>query len=407
VSLPRTAYVLLWFPKASETFVFTEVVLLRERGLPLKVYTLYGVSRRHWSPEMRASDLQGVFRLGVRQLRRAHLDLAYWWVRRKRETLALLEAVLFAGPYGLEKTGENLWAVLCSFRLARSFQDEGIEHIHAPWASGPATAAWAASRLTGIPFSFTARAWDVDPPDGILGRKMEDARFVRSESRFNIEQLKGIAPRQAHKVVLTYNSTTWRAVGEAAVRMTPPYRILAVGRFVGKKGFDDLIAACGLLRDAGMDLRLNLVGDGPLKRRLVRLTRRLGLTRRVSFPGFVRHDELKAHFLSADIFVMPSVRHASGDRDGLPNVITEALLHRVPVIATALAGIPEIIEDGTTGLLVAQRAPAAIARAVETLVGDRAWALRLAEAGRSRALEQFDPERNTRRILRLYAASES
>jgi len=397
------AYVLLWFPKASETFVFKEVALLRERGLPLKVFTLYGASRRHWSPEMHASGADEISRLGISHLKRAHADAAYWWVHRRKEILDLLEAVRSAGFYGMEKTGENLWALLCSFRLARCFQRDGIEHVHAPWASGPATAAWAASRLTGIPFSFTARAWDVDPPDGLLEHKIRDAACVRSESRYNIEQLTDIAPRYAGKIVLTYNSATWRAVEEAPVRMTPPYRLLAVGRFVGKKGFDHLLAACALLRDEGVDFRLTLAGDGPLRRRLGRLTGRLGLSPMVSFPGFVRHDELKRHFLSADIFLMPSVRAASGDRDGLPNVIAEALFHRVPVIATDLAGIPEIIEDGATGLLVGQRDPAAIARAVKTLIEDRALAVGMAEAGRSRALMQFDPERNTEKILSLYA----
>jgi len=404
VSYPRTAYVLLWFPKASETFVFREVALLREKGLPLKVFTLYGASRRHWSPEMRASGANEISRLGISYLKHAHADVAYWWVHRKKETLELLEALRSGGFYGLEKTGENIWALLCSFRLARCFRSEGIEHVHAPWASGPATAAWAASRLTGIPFSFTARAWDVDPPDGMLERKIQDAGFVRSESRYNIRQLTDIAPGHAGKVELTYNSATWRAVGQAPVYMTPPYRLLAVGRFVRKKGFDHLLAACALLRDAGVDLRLTLAGNGPLKRKLGRLARNLGLSPMVSFPGFVRHDELRDHFLSADIFLMPSVRAASGDRDGLPNVIAEALLHRVPVIATDLAGIPEIIEDRVTGLLVRPRDPAALARAVKTLIEVRAFAVGMAEAGRSRALMQFDPERNTERILDLYAA---
>lgn len=403
---PRTAYVLLWFPKASETFVFTEVVRLREMGLPLKVFTLYGVSERHWSAEMRAFAAVDVYRLGITYLRRAHKDVSYWWNHRRKETRELFKAVFSAGSYGLEKTGENLWAFLCSFRLARCFEREGVEHIHAPWASGPATAAWAASRLTGIPFSFTARAWDVHPPDGLLGRKIQEARLVRSESRYNIPYLTSISPQNSYKVVLTYNSTPWRVDGEAPVRMTSPYRLLAAGRFVGKKGFEDLLEACGLLRDAGIDFRLTLAGDGPLRRKLVRRTRRLGLSRMVSFPGFVRHGKLQEYFLSADIFLMPSVRHTSGDRDGLPNVITEALLHRVPVIATDLAGIPEIIEDRATGLLIEQRDPAAIAKAVQTLIADRALALQMAEAGRSRALRQFDPLKNTESILRLYTLSE-
>ena len=401
MSLPRTAYVLLWFPKPSETFVFREVTSLWEMGLPLKVFTLYGKLSHALSPEMRSVS-DRVERIGLRFLKNADQDLAYWWARHPDRTRTLLREVLVRPWHGLEKSGESLWALLCAFRLARRFEEEGIEHIHAPWANGPATAAWVASRLTGIPFSFTARAWDIYPPDSVLVEKVRDARFVRSDNGFNIRYLAGLVGEHVRKIHLTYNGVPLRSHAEAPVRMRPPYRLLALGRFVPIKGFDDLLRACGILKASGVDFHLTLAGDGPRRRQLRRLTQVLDLADRVFFPGFVPYDRVPDLFGSADIFLMPSVVHGNGDRDGIPTVIMEALLHRVPVIATPVCGIPELIEDGVTGLLVPERDPSAIAHAAERLIRDRAWALEMAGRGRAAVLHSFDAERNFRKVMDLY-----
>lgn len=401
MSLPRTAYILLWFPKPSETFVFREVVNLRKMGLQLKVFTLYGELTKDLSPEMRAASDE-VERLGLSFLRRPLKPLAYWLRRDRRKALELLRTVPFRRWSGLEKAGENLWAFACGFRLARRFQEEGIEHIHAPWASGPATAAWVASRLTGIPFSFTARAWDIYPADGALGEKIRDAAFVRSEIGTNIKYLAGFVDGGASKIYLTYNGVPLTAKSEAPVPMRPPYRLLALGRFVGKKGYDFLLRACKLLADSGLDFHLTLAGDGPRAGQLKRLAARLGLTGLVSFPGFVPYDKVSDLFTETDVFLMPSIVHSSGDRDGIPTVIMEALMHRVPVIATDVSGIAEVIEDGNTGLLIPEKDAPAIASAVRRVTGDRDAALSMARRGRDRVMEQFDPERNHSKVLELY-----
>jgi glycosyltransferase involved in cell wall biosynthesis len=401
VNFPRTAYVLLWFPKPSETFIFREVVNLRKAGLPLKVFTLYGALTHALSDEMRAASAD-VERLGIRHFGRVLAGVLHWWRRDPKRTTVLFRAVLWRRWRGLEKTGESLWASLCAFHLARRFEEERIEHIHAPWACGPATAAWVASRLTGIPFSFTCRAWDIYPPDSALRDKLHDAAFVRSETQTNIKHLAATCNADTTKIHLTYNGVPLTAHAEAPVAMQPPYRLLAMGRFVGKKGYEFLLHACKQLADDGVDFHLTLAGDGPRAFQLKRLARNLGLDGRVSFPGFVSYDAVSGLFRAADIFIMPSVVHASGDRDGIPTVIMEALTHRVPVIATNVSGIPELIEDGVTGLLIPEKDPAAIARAALRLINDRPAALAMAERGRAKVRELFDPERNHKKVLELY-----
>jgi len=370
-------------------------------GLPLEVFTLYGELTRGLSAEMQIAS-KDVERMGIPFLKYAPAAFHYWFRTDRRRTLTLSSEVLFRRWKGVEKSGESLWAFLCGFHLARRCQEEEIEHIHAPWASGPATAAWVASRLTGIPFSFTARAWDIYPPDSVLREKLRDAAFVRSETGTNIGYLGQFCDGDTSKIHLTYNGVPLKPKREAPVTMKPPYRILALGRFVGKKGYDFLLKACKLLQDSGVEFHLTLAGDGPRAVQLKRLARRLGVFQNVSFSGFVPYDKVSDLFDSSDILVMPSIVHSSGDRDGIPTVIMEALMHRVPVVATDVSGIAEVIENETTGLLIPEKDPAAIAEAIRHLIQDRDLALRTAEQGRARVLEQFDPERNHKRVLQLY-----
>lgn len=398
---PVTAYVALWFPKASETFVFQEAAGLRTLGLPLTVFTLYGPLRRHLSPRMLASPLP-VERLGLRGLTRIAAGICYW-LRRDAGLVRLAFGRVPWRPWGgAEKTGENLWAFACGFALARSFMEAGVEHIHACWAGGPATAAWTASILTGIPFSFTGRAHDIFPPDGALGDKIRDAALVRGESRAAVRQLARYRGDAGPDIRLTYNGMPLAVAGEAPVTLRPPYRILALGRFVAKKGFEVLLESCALLRGARVEFRLTLAGDGPRACGLRRLARRLGLGEMVDFPGFVGHDQVPGLLLQADVLVMPSVLAPDGDRDGLPTVLLEALAHRVPVIASDLSGIGELVEDGVTGLLAPPGRPRELARALLRIFGDRKAALDMAERGHSRVRSRFDPAENNRRLLEIY-----
>jgi hypothetical protein len=168
---------------ALETFIFREVVNLQKMGLQLKVFTLYGPLTRDLSPEMKLMVPQ-VERLGIPYLKYAWKDLLYWWKANREKTGWILKTVFRRRRWpNLEREGESLWGALGGVHLARRFQEEQVTHIHAPWACGPATAAWVASHLTGIPYSFTGRAHDIFTPDSLLPEKIRDAIFVRCESR--------------------------------------------------------------------------------------------------------------------------------------------------------------------------------------------------------------------------------
>lgn len=403
MSLPKTAYILLWYPLSSETFIFREVENARAAGMPFQVYTLYGPAGKHLSPEMQRIA-PSVKRLGAAAIPIILLDLLWSLLRRPATTWRILTQVPWRRWSCLEVAGENIWAMLAGFTLARRFRADGIEHIHAGWANGPATAAWIASRLSGIPFSFSARAGDIFPQDGALPDKLRGAAAIHTNNKANIAYLASLVPEAAGKIHQIYNSLTLTGRECASVHMEPPYRLLAVGRFCRTKGFEVLIDACAILSRRGFPYQLTLVGAGlPWPTAVIRRRIRVhGLRARVFLPGFVAHDRMSELYAGSDIFIMPSVIHPTGDRDGIPNVIMEALAHRLPVVATNVSGIPEVVVDGVTGLCVPQRDPQALADAIMAMAADRDRALAMADAGQKRVREMFDPAANTRAILQFY-----
>jgi len=398
---PRVAYILLWFPEASQTFILDEVNTLAQLGLDLQVYTLYGER-----PASRVAGMSRVLapvhRLGISRLGLLLRDAV--WLGRNGETRAasFLARVLRRRWRSLETAGEALWATLAGIHLARRFLADGIHHIHAPWADGPATAAWVAGHLSGLPFSFCAHAHDIYPPDGALAEKIVAAAFVRTVSRVNQDYLAAISPRSAGKVVRISYGAPLAGESRPPRPQKPPHRLLALGRFVPKKGFPVLLQAMGILAGRKLDIHLTLAGDGPERPHLLALTRELGLTGRVAFPGFVPHRQVPELLRDADLFVLPCRIARGGDRDGIPNVILEALAHEVPVVGTDVSGLAEAIRPGETGWLVPPEDPAALARAIEEALRDPQEAQRRARAGRELVRREFDSRKNYGHLLACF-----
>ncbi len=400
---PWLAYVLLWFPHPTETFLFREIEQLEAQGLPVRIFTLYGKRRGNLSQDMR-HFAHPVERFGCTAFFRVLFAFLATLCRHPFLTCRLVREGLLQRMRDVEAQLENMWAFFAGFLLARHCQHEGIRLLHAPWANGPATAAWIASRLTGIPFAFTGRAGDMYPPDGILHEKARDAIVIRTNNAANVDWLARFCPTgQESKVRLVYNALTFSAEEVTTRCRQTSYRLISVGRFVPKKGFDVLLTAIARLRREHVPVHLTLVGDGFLRRQLQALRQRLHLEDCVDMPGFLPHEQWESYCQQSDLLLVPSVVDGEdGNRDGIPNVIMEALARSLPVVATDVCGIGEVISNGETGLLVPQRDAAALADAIRTMCENREAAVRMALAGRERVLEMFDRERNTRALCELY-----
>lgn len=408
-SLPHVAYVLLWYPLFTQPFIFREVEGLREQGLPLTVYSLYGLSMHQCSQEMRDAAPR------TRAFGSRYTGVFVWaflcrLCTHPRRLLSLLRRLLFRPWHSLEILGENVWGFMAGVYLARLFREDGIDMIHAPWPRGAATAAWVASSLSGIPFSTAARGDNLKPADPDLLDKLQAAQFVRANNKADIRRMEAMLPPScAGKIHLIYNSLTLAVHGVCAVRMTPPVRLLTLGRFDITKGFEYLLEACALLKKEGFFFHLTLAGGGgkrfglgDLGPRLEKMRKELGLTEHVSLPGLISHNTLSDTLMNHDIFVAPCVVHASGRRDGIPNTIIEAMAHGLPVVSTDVNAIPEVVRNGETGFTVPEKDPEALAQAIRRMAEHPDAARRMADNGRMLVDVMFNPEKNIRSLRELF-----
>jgi glycosyltransferase involved in cell wall biosynthesis len=284
----------------------------------------------------------------------------------------------------------------------------GVGLIHAHFANSPGTVAWFASRMSGIPFSFTAHAKDLylTAPRSLC-RRARDASFIATCTGHNVEYLRSILPERDHdKVHLAYHGVDLVRFGK---RSAPPPAgngvfILSVGRLVPKKGHDDLIDALAILAGKGVPFRCEIVGGGPLHDELQERIDRLGLSGQVTLVGAKAQVDLIEYYRRADIFALAPRVVANGDRDGIPNVLAEAMAIGVPVVGTAVSGIPELIRNGESGLLVEPNAPGEMAAALARLVEDPALRERLACGARAALERNFDCLKTTRELRRLMRA---
>ena len=390
------AYLFERFPSFTQTFCYREVVEIERQGLAPWIFSV-----RHPRDE-HGQDFPVGLTARVRYLPDED-DLAdeFRWLRScDRLPEPLRDAKQrFKGARDKARIQETGW-------LGAQCRTMGIGHVHTHFAGLAARTAYWLREYYGIGFSFTAHANDVFcPPDPELSVTLEElmrtARFVVTVSDFSAGQLRARFPFAGNKIFRVYNGIDTRAFPAAAPAKSAPL-IVSVGRYIEKKGFPDLIAACAILRDRGVSFQCKVVGEGPLHESLSAQITDAALTKEVELTGPRSIGEVAALLQSARVFTLPCVEEADGGMDNLPTVIAEAMAAGLPVISTPLAGVPEMVIDKATGLLVPPRSSTRLADALARMLAEPATAESMGRAGRLRVRQLFDVKQTTRQLKRLF-----
>jgi len=392
---PVLGMVLKGYPRISETFISNEILLLEELGVPVHIFSMRR-GRERFTHKSVTRIRAGVDYLPETFLRYAHrllvnnLCLA---IRRPRRYAA--GWAIASRRFQRTRNPASLRHFLqAGYLVNRCLPGRGVVHLHAHFAHSPTSVALYASELSGLSFSFTAHAKDIYTSEaGQLREKIARARFVATCTDYNRRHLLELAdglPTPIHRIYHGIDTTLFANGSGGRPSPAPPYRLLTVARLIQKKGIPTVLRAVKLLHQRGVQLTYTLIGDGQDRGPILGCVRELGLDSVVEWLGSQPHHVVLEHYRRADLFVLGCEVADNGDRDGIPNVLFEAMAMGVPVVATDVSAIPELVESGRTGLLVPPREPESLAAALLTMLTDVGLRGRVIPAARARVLHDLD-----------------
>jgi len=388
---PRIAYIVSRFPALTETFVLQEMLEMEKQGVGVELYPLLRQCTRVIHPAaqpwIHRAHYHPFFSLAIL---RAHL----YFIRRDPGLYLRVWAEVLAGTWGSPNFFVGAVAIFPKTVLfARQMLGQRVVHVHAQFANHPAVAALIIHRLTSIPFSFTARGTDIQVDQRMLKQKIEAAEFAIAVCFHNKQvMVKECGPALAGKIHVIHGGVDVdRLSATAKAQLEPrPFRILCVARFEEVKGHTYLIAACRLLQERGVLFECRLIGEGPLYSQVEKQIREAGLESRIHLLGPRTYEEVIHELCQSDVVVLPTAPTSSGKREGIPNVLKEAMACGLPVVASAVGGIPELVEDGRSGILLPPRDAVVLADALQNLSADAALRQRLGREGCQKVRREFN-----------------
>ena len=386
------AYLFTTFPKTSEAFLQRDVAAMQARGVRLRLYSLWGGGR-----EFRGTKVEALPRWWF-------FVALLWWIpyESARYPAMLWELVVNAcgrrAPSAMN-FWENMLGAGFTTCFVHRFRRDPPDVIYAVWTGGPATAAWLLWRVLGIPYGTGAHAYELYEHGGDwwLMEKVALARFVHTSTEMGRRTL---LERGADATKLVVIRRGLEVFPELKPLRTPrrPLRLVCVARLVPKKGLAEQLRIYAALQDAGLEFSVRIVGRGELREELEGETRRLGLSAQVTFTGEVPPAEVWGHLDWADVLLHTGVVTPSGDHDGLPNVIPEAMAAGTLVLTSPVAATTEAIQHETTGLVADVTRPEEWVAALRRLAEDDTLAGRLRAAARRWTEENYDARRNAARL---------
>ena len=407
----RVGYVLKRYPRYSETFVVNEILAHEAAGLKIEIFALRPPSDTHFQntiAQVRAPvnyirrPLQGRVSESLNTL--CPNAASFFWAELQEASKVLPD---FWTVLAIAQ-GERSSNVYQAVWLAREVRLKGITHLHAHFGSVATSVTRLAAHFAGVSYTFTAHAKDifhqsVEPED--MSRKLRDAAAVVTVSDYNLAYLQQTYGAAAAQIRRIYNGLDLGRLPYQSPRDRPP-QIISVGRLVEKKGVSILVDACAILKGWGCEFICQIIGAGELEASLRQQIQTLNLQSRVAVIGPRPQVEVFEQVQQAAVFAGPYIIGADGNRDGLPTVLLETMALGTPCVSTDVTGIPEVVRDGETGLLVRQHDPLALATALKRLLTDPDLRVRLATQARQLIESEFDIHRNADAVRSLFGMVE-
>ena len=393
-------YIASELPKLSETFVYREILALRAKGIDVRTASVHAPRDEFTRPELAAMkrDSVMVYHGGVASVL---VDVLLETMKHPVPTaMTMLYAKidpLFAKGLSLTGRLKAFYQYLAGISLARRVRHLGVRHIHAHFAHVPATIAMAAAKQLDVPFSFTGHANDLFRHRSLLEEKLQRASFVACISSWHNHWYGSVSrAKRDNRPIIRCGVD----LNEFAPAPQTPGLITSVARLVEKKGLDTLIEACAILRDRGIEFRCKIAGDGPMRQDLVSMITQHNLAERVELLGALPNEKVRELVASSSVFCLPCRDDSSGDRDGIPVALMEAMACKVATVSGDLPAIRELIEDRISGRLVPGGDAEALAGTLEELLARPELRESLGVQGRMRIAQEFDLAVNADRMIK-------
>lgn len=396
------AYVAQRFPSLTATFIYREVFALREIGFNVATFSIWkpDVSRLSEEAKGLVDNTVYVFPISWPAFLAAHL---YFFFTRPLRYIGTLLFVLTRRGETARNRLRTFFHFCEAIYLAAEAKRRGIQHIHAHFSINAASTALIISRLLDISFSFTAHnSFFTDRL--ILKEKCKAARFVAAISEYSRDLLLQLTKEpKGDKFHIIHCGVNTDGLSPPTVKApNPRWLVFSVAQLVERKGMPVLVQTCKVLDERGFDFQCVIAGDGPQRALLEEMIAECQIQDKVQLVGVVFQEQLLSYLDRADVFVLPCLTASDGDRDGIPVVLMEAMAMEIPTVSTYVSGIPELIQDGQSGLLVPEKDPVALADALERLLRDRELGARLGKNARQKILSEFDIKKNTRRLVAVF-----
>jgi glycosyltransferase involved in cell wall biosynthesis len=396
----KVAYIMGRYPILTTTFIDKELLEAKRLGLDMVLVAIRRANKGTFSPAVQRLSEEAVYLLPVSviELIRAHF---YFLVTRFRAYVSTLFYLLFQKHPSWRARAKTVLHFGEGILAAALMRDKAVDHVHAHFADNAATIAMVVHRVTGVPYSLTAHAVDIYVAPAYLAAKIGDAKFATTCTKYNKEYLERIT---GHRVELIYHGLDFNdiASGSSALATSSAPLILSVGRLIEKKGFPYLVQACAVLRRQRYEFTCEIVGEGPGEGTLRALIEELDLIDTVVLRGSLPHADVLREYSRATMFVMPCIVAEDGNRDGIPNVILEAMAYGLPVISTDVSGIPEVVRDQSTGWLTQPRNVEGLSVAMARVLDQPRDAAEVGQRACQFVRQHFDIRQNVGRLIQMF-----